>query len=179
VLEEKKDKYNLNYVSCYVLMPSEFCLEFSILNSTFECNKCINKAKEKPKKTYRAWGCSSLLEHMLSMNKALDWMPSTKKKNKNPGASVILTTWETEIGRISVGGYPWQKVWETLSQQKKLGVMVHACHPSYCRKCKFCPGKKQDPISKIANAKRLRGVAQVVEHLPSKHEASSSNPSTA
>jgi hypothetical protein len=30
------------------------------------------------------------------------------------------------------------------------------------------PEKKQDPISKITKAKRARGVAQVVEHLPSK-----------
>jgi hypothetical protein len=37
-------------------------------------------------------------------------------------------------------------------------------------------GIKWDPISKITNTKRAGGVAQVVEHLPSKFEALSSNP---
>jgi hypothetical protein len=35
-------------------------------------------------------------------------------------------------------------------------------------------GKKCNPISKITRAKRAGGIAQLVEHLPSK----SSNPST-
>jgi hypothetical protein len=40
--------------------------------------------------------------------------------------------------------------------------------------------KTQDPIQKITKTKRAWGVAQVVEHLPSKCKAlcSSSNPST-
>jgi hypothetical protein len=38
-----------------------------------------------------------------------------------------------------------------------------------------CPGVKQDPISKISSTKRAGEVTQVVEHLPSKHEAFSSN----
>jgi hypothetical protein len=38
--------------------------------------------------------------------------------------------------------------------------------------------KKQDLISKITRAKRSGGMAQVVEHLPSKCETLSSNPST-
>jgi hypothetical protein len=41
------------------------------------------------------------------------------------------------------------------------------------------PGQKQDPIWKITKVKRARGVAQVVEYLPSKFEALSSNPNTA
>jgi phosphatidate phosphatase PAH1 len=32
-------------------------------------------------------------------------------------------------------------------------------------------GKKQDPISKITRTKRAGGIVQVVECLPSKHEA--------
>jgi hypothetical protein len=40
------------------------------------------------------------------------------------------------------------------------------------------PGIKQDPISKIASAKRTGRVAQVVAYLPSKRETLSSNPST-
>jgi hypothetical protein len=38
-------------------------------------------------------------------------------------------------------------------------------------------GKKQDPVSKIIRAKRVRGVTQAVERLPRKCEALSSNPS--
>jgi hypothetical protein len=41
------------------------------------------------------------------------------------------------------------------------------------------PGKKQDPIWKVTKAKKAGGVAQVLELLPSKCEALSSNPSTA
>jgi hypothetical protein len=40
-------------------------------------------------------------------------------------------------------------------------------------------GKKRDPISKITREKRPRVMAQVVEHLPSKCQALSSNPSIA
>jgi hypothetical protein len=31
--------------------------------------------------------------------------------------------------------------------------------------------KKQDPVSKTTRAKQARGVAQVIKHLPSKHES--------
>jgi hypothetical protein len=40
------------------------------------------------------------------------------------------------------------------------------------------PGIKQDPISKITNAKRNGGVAQVVMQMPSKHETLNSTPNT-
>jgi hypothetical protein len=36
--------------------------------------------------------------------------------------------------------------------------------------------KKHDPISKIASAKRVEGLTQLVEYLPHKLEALSSNP---
>jgi hypothetical protein len=39
-------------------------------------------------------------------------------------------------------------------------------------------GKKQNLIFKITRGKRAGGMAQVVECLPSKHKALSSNPST-
>jgi hypothetical protein len=39
--------------------------------------------------------------------------------------------------------------------------------------------KLRDPISKLTKVKRVGGVAQVVEHLPSKCAAQSSNPNTA
>jgi hypothetical protein len=40
-------------------------------------------------------------------------------------------------------------------------------------------GKKQDPIFKMTRAKRTAEVAETIENLPHKHEALSSNPSTA
>jgi hypothetical protein len=39
-------------------------------------------------------------------------------------------------------------------------------------------GKKLDPISKIARVKRVGGMTQAVEYLPSNHKALSSNFST-
>jgi hypothetical protein len=39
-------------------------------------------------------------------------------------------------------------------------------------------GIKQDPISKITNAKRAGVATQVVESLPRKHKGLSSNPNT-
>jgi hypothetical protein len=44
--------------------------------------------------------------------------------------SKIPATWEVEIERIIVQGQA-KKIWETQSQQKMLGVLVHTCHPSY------------------------------------------------
>jgi hypothetical protein len=35
----------------------------------------------------------------------------------------------------------------------------------------------QDPITKVTRVKRAGGVAQAVEHFPSKHKALSTNPS--
>jgi hypothetical protein len=37
------------------------------------------------------------------------------------------------------------------------------------------PDKKRDPISKITNTKRAGDMTQVVEYLPGKHKALSSN----
>jgi hypothetical protein len=63
---------------------------------------------------------------------------------------VILAIWEAEIRRTAVGGQPRQLVCEILSQKKKKN-----------------------------HRKRASGVTQVAEHLPSKCEALSSNPTTA
>jgi hypothetical protein len=57
-------------------------------------------------------------------------------------------------------------------------VVVHACHPSYAISInrivfQASPGIKRNLISKITNTKRVEGMAQVVEHLPSKHKAPS------
>jgi hypothetical protein len=57
---------------------------------------------------------------------------------------------------------------------KKLSLVVHACLPSYVGSIKLegCGeaiwDKKQNCISKITRAKSVEGMAQVVEHLPSK-----------
>jgi hypothetical protein len=66
--------------------------------------------------------------------------------------------------------------------QKKVQVVAHTCNPSYSagRDQKDCSSKLawvnfRDPISKIPNTKKgTGGVAQAVEHLPSKCEAQSS-----
>jgi hypothetical protein len=62
-------------------------------------------------------------------------------------------------------------------------MVTHACHPSNGRKLKIGEGqwfrlawaKKRDPTSKITKAKRAGDRAQVVEHLPCKYKAVSSN----
>jgi hypothetical protein len=48
---------------------------------------------------------------------------------------VILAAWMLEVGRITVQEQQHrQKILKTASQQKKLDVVVHACHPSFCGK---------------------------------------------
>jgi hypothetical protein len=44
---------------------------------------------------------------------------------------------ETDIRKIAIPGQPRPKVCETLFQEKKLGIVVCACHPSYCEKHKI------------------------------------------
>jgi hypothetical protein len=50
---------------------------------------------------------------------------------------VILATWEAEIRRITVRGQLGQKVRDPLLNGKKLGMVVHACHPRDGRKLKI------------------------------------------
>jgi hypothetical protein len=61
------------------------------------------------------------------------------------------------------------------SQQKKLDMGAHSCHPRYGRKCKIGGSevqtglsKKGNPFSKITKAKRAGDMAQVVACSPSK-----------
>jgi hypothetical protein len=54
---------------------------------------------------------------------------------------------------------------------KKLGVVLHTCHLSYGGSIKVRPFLKNN------QKKRAGGMAQVVERLPRKWEAMSSNPS--
>jgi hypothetical protein len=63
-------------------------------------------------------------------------------------------------------------------KKKKFGMVVYVCHLSYVGDC--CPGKlrqkKVKPYLKTDKSKKRAGAeAQVIEHLPSKQEALSSN----
>jgi hypothetical protein len=64
------------------------------------------------------------------------------------GHWLLLATQEAEIRKITIGNQSWAN-------------------------------SSKDPILKIPNTKKgAGGVAQVVEHLPSKHEALNSSPNT-
>jgi hypothetical protein len=76
--------------------------------------------------------------------------------------SVIPATWEGQLGGRE-GLLPQQ---QQEAQSKRIMVQTGL-------------GKKWGPISKTARARRAGGVAQAIEHLPSKHEATNSNPSIA
>jgi hypothetical protein len=84
-------------------------------------------------------------------------------------------TWEAEIRRMEARGQ---------TEQKNLGVVVHTCHSSYAgsinRRIKVQAGSGINVRSYLKNneSKRAKAVAQVVECLPAKSEALSSNPST-
>jgi hypothetical protein len=60
-----------------------------------------------------------------------------------------------------------KNVQETPFRQKKVSMVVHACHPNYMWEVEVGElqsrpaGKKQNPISKVTRAKRVGGVAQV------------------
>jgi hypothetical protein len=75
---------------------------------------------------------------------------------------------------------------ESLNRNSSQVPVAHACNPSYLggRDQEDCSSKPaqanslQDPISNPPQ-NRVEGVPQVVEHLPSKCEALSSDPTTA
>jgi hypothetical protein len=51
---------------------------------------------------------------------------------------VILATWKAEIGRIVIPGQLGQKsLRDSISMEKKLGMVVNACHLSYGEKLKI------------------------------------------
>jgi hypothetical protein len=84
---------------------------------------------------------------------------------------VILAAQEVDIRRTTVGSQPGQKVLETSC----LGSPM-AGHDSMYPATQGITNRrtfsiKQDPMSKLAKAKRTEGMAQVVEHLQSKCEA--------
>jgi hypothetical protein len=95
--------------------------------------------------------------------------------------------------RLRLGGFPFQantgkkKVCETPSQWKKLGVVVHVCHPTYGSnvKTKVQIGRSWSRTSRAKsenllqnNQNKTGGLAQAIQHLPSKCEALSSKHST-
>jgi hypothetical protein len=78
--------------------------------------------------------------------------------------SVILATQEVEIWKVDV---------ETLSQPRKAGCDVQACHTSYLVSINRIIvqadpviNTKPYPTLKITKAKKVRGVTQLVEYLP-------------
>jgi hypothetical protein len=86
-------------------------------------------------KTGRNSGCWCLIPVILATWEAVlhSWRPTQAKSLQDPSQwlmPVILAMQETEIGRIAIPDQPQQKVHETLSQQKKLGVMTHTCPSS-------------------------------------------------
>jgi hypothetical protein len=63
----------------------------------------------------------------------------------------------------------WRSAWEKSLQDPILingWEQWYACH---LQLQKAGPGIKQDPVSKITSVKGAGGIAQVVDHLPSKH----------
>jgi hypothetical protein len=57
-----------------------------------------------------------------------------------------------------------------MSTNKKVGTVVHACHPNYKGPDQL--GNKDEILfKKITEAKRAEGTNKIVEHLPSKHKA--------
>jgi hypothetical protein len=60
---------------------------------------------------------------------------ASKKTPSQPRAGCDGLSWDSEIGRIEVPGLQGQKVHNTLSQQKKMGMVPCACHSSYYGKC--------------------------------------------
>jgi hypothetical protein len=89
------------------------------------------------------------------------------------------TTQETEIRRIAVLDQHRQNSWQDQHLNRKMqGMEACTCYPSNTGKCKIGGswlGKKWEPVSKTTRAKRAGGMAQLLEYLPNKHEALSSN----
>jgi hypothetical protein len=84
-------------------------------------------------------------------------------------------TWEAEISRTDHSSRSaWAKMFVILHlNKKKLVLVVRACHLSDSGKHKI-----ERLLSRLATAKRAGCVLQMIEHLPKKSKALSSNPST-
>jgi hypothetical protein len=83
--------------------------------------------------------------------------------------------------RLSRGRWVWLDGYKTSSLAKVessgacLSFHLHGKHKQ--GNC-WSPDKNRDPMPKTVKAKRPGGIAQVIEHLPSKSEALSWNPSS-
>jgi hypothetical protein len=98
---------------------------------------------------------------------------------------VSLITWEVEIGRIIVLGQLGQKSSQDCISVEKSWVWWCVCHPSYSWKCKIgrpwvwlAWAKNENLLQKMTRDKRARGMAEAIEHLPSKCETLVSTPHT-
>jgi hypothetical protein len=94
----------------------------------------------------------------------------------------VLTSRSRKWWRITVLGQPRQKSSETLSQ-KQARIVLHACGPSYSggkdRRIKdegWPLAKCTRPYLIITKSKKAGGMAQMIELLPHKCQAISSNP---
>jgi hypothetical protein len=85
------------------------------------------------------------------------------------------STWEETVGGLWFKASPGKKFTRPHFNQW-LGEVAQAYHPS---RGPGQPGYKARPSQKQPMQKKAGGVAQVIEHLPSKYEALSSTSSTA
>jgi hypothetical protein len=95
---------------------------------------------------------------------------------------VILATWEAEIRRVVIPGNAPRKVHKTPTQLKNLCMTSHLLSQlrwEVHSGPEYGGWRKQDPILKTARAKRVEHMGQVVQHLPCKYKALSSDFSTA
>jgi hypothetical protein len=104
--------------------------------------------------------------------------PSTDEEN-SPWIQGNLAKWEAKICKIEIEASLGQKVCKTPSQREKNWIcwcvpVIPVMSGLLSRQL----GKKTRPYLKITRAKRARGMAQVIERLPSKSKGLSSNSST-
>jgi hypothetical protein len=89
-----------------------------------------------------------------------------------------LTALNSEYEQTQATEKPDQHCESLENINEKTGMVAHACNPSYS----VGSGKRQSYSvilsEKQTENKRTGRVAQVAVHLPSKHEALSSNPTT-
>jgi hypothetical protein len=88
---------------------------------------------------------------------------------------IILSILERDNRRITVQGHPGQKLVRNYLTNK-LNMIVHICHLSYSEGInrsimvlsRAVQAKVKTLLEKLIEAKRVQGMAQVAEHLPSK-----------
>jgi hypothetical protein len=89
---------------------------------------------------------------------------------------VVPVTWKAQIRRIMVTDQSRGKKLARPISTNKLGMVTCTCHPSYARSIngritiQVDLGKNAKPYLKNNYNKRAGGVAQVIEHLPTKYK---------